>query len=177
MGPPAPAEHQSAEGTAVNPLPDATERRGGARNPFALDDAAFGPTQAIVTTEKGGHVAAPPDKPEAKPRLGGKSKDSGKPGIGERLAEGVASWYGGIFHGRKTANGERFSMHDFTAAHKTLPFGTRVRVRNLANGKEVIVRINDRGPYAHGRIIDLSRAAAQELGIHGVGNVVLERVK
>src|SRR5881275_2621422 len=66
---------------------------------------------------------------------------------------GAASWYGPGFHGKKTANGERFNTHDLTAAHKTLPFGTKVRVTNERTGKSVVVRINDRGPYAHGRVI------------------------
>jgi len=79
--------------------------------------------------------------------------------------EGMASWYGKEFHGRPTASGERFDMHALTAAHPTLPFGARVRVTNLANGKSVTVRVNDRGPFTKGRIIDLSYAAAREIGI------------
>ena len=71
----------------------------------------------------------------------------------------VASWYGPGFHGRLTANGERYNMYALTAAHKTLPFGTEVKVTNMKNGKAVVVRINDRGPYTKGRIIDLSKAA------------------
>lgn len=78
---------------------------------------------------------------------------------------GIASWYGGHFHGRRTASGERFDMHALTAAHPTLPFGTLVRVRSLVNGREVDVRINDRGPHIKQRVIDLSRAAAQALGL------------
>ena len=94
------------------------------------------------------------------------------------LGRGVASYYGKKFHGRKTASGERFNMQAMTAAHKTLPFGTKVRVTNPSNGRSVIVRINDRGPYAHGRTIDLSRAAAQEIGIisRGHGTVELDIV-
>src|SRR3954464_4206673 len=83
------------------------------------------------------------------------------------LGKGVASWSGPGFHGKKTANGERFNTHDLTAAHKTLPFGTQVRVTNEQTGKSVVVRINDRGPYAHGRVIDLSKAAAEAVGIAG----------
>ncbi len=82
---------------------------------------------------------------------------------------GMASWYGGKFHGRKTASGQTYNMHAFTAAHTTLPMGTQVRVTNLANGRSVIVTINDRGPFAHGRIIDLSRAAAKYLGFINQG--------
>jgi rare lipoprotein A len=90
--------------------------------------------------------------------------------------KGVASWYGPGFHGKKTANGERFNTHALTAAHKTLPFDTKVRVTNERTGKSVVVRINDRGPYAHGRIIDLSKAAAQAVGVSGVGRVTLTRL-
>ena len=89
------------------------------------------------------------------------------------LGKGVASWYGPGFHGKKTANGERFNTHDLTAAHKTLPFGTQVRVTNEQTGKSVVVRINDRGPYVHGRVIDLSKAAAQAVGIAGTEKVML----
>ncbi|MCB2083370.1 MAG: septal ring lytic transglycosylase RlpA family protein [Sphingomonadaceae bacterium] len=95
------------------------------------------------------------------------------------LGSGVASYYGRKFHGRRTANGERFDMHAMTAAHRTLPFGSRVRVTNPSNGRAVVVRINDRGPYAHGRTIDLSRAAATEIGLvaRGHGTVQLELLK
>jgi rare lipoprotein A len=90
--------------------------------------------------------------------------------------EGKASFYSYQFHGHKTANGETFNMDKLTAAHPSLPFGTRVRVTNLRNGKDVIVRINDRGPFVKGRIIDLSTSAAKEIGIlkTGVGRVKLE---
>ncbi|MBB3035258.1 septal ring lytic transglycosylase RlpA family protein [Alteriqipengyuania lutimaris] len=91
---------------------------------------------------------------------------------------GVASYYGAKFNGRRTASGERFDMNALTAAHKTLPFGTKVRVTNPNTGKSVVVRINDRGPYAHGREIDLSRRAATELGLiqRGHGTVELALV-
>ena len=82
---------------------------------------------------------------------------------------GVASWYGPGFHGKKTASGERYNQNAFTAAHKTLPFGTNVRVTNLDNGKNTTVVINDRGPFKTGRIIDLSNAAAKQLGVVGTG--------
>lgn len=81
------------------------------------------------------------------------------------IGRGIASWYGGHFHGRRTASGERFDMHALTAAHPTLPFGTVVRVQSLVTGREVEVRINDRGPHVKQRVIDLSRAAAQALGL------------
>ncbi len=82
---------------------------------------------------------------------------------------GAASYYGKRFHGRRTANGESFNMNSMTAAHKTLPFGTKVKVTNRSNGKSVVVRINDRGPYVGGRVIDLSRAAAAKIGMLNSG--------
>jgi rare lipoprotein A len=85
----------------------------------------------------------------------------------------TASWYGPGFHGRKTANGERYNMYAMTAAHRTLPLSSYAEVTNLKNNRSVIVRINDRGPYYGNRVLDLSYAAAKELGIHkkGTGNV------
>ncbi|MEL7544811.1 MAG: septal ring lytic transglycosylase RlpA family protein [Pseudomonadota bacterium] len=82
---------------------------------------------------------------------------------------GIASWYGTAFHGKKTANGERFDMGRLSAAHPTLPLPSLVEVTNLANGRRLIVRVNDRGPYAHGRIIDLSRAVARHLNFQHLG--------
>ncbi|WP_298184134.1 septal ring lytic transglycosylase RlpA family protein [uncultured Pseudomonas sp.] len=80
-------------------------------------------------------------------------------------AEGQASYYGARHHGKKTASGERFDQHALTAAHRSLPFGSRVQVTNLRNDRSVVVRINDRGPYAKRRIIDLSHKAAEQLGM------------
>lgn len=94
-----------------------------------------------------------------------------RPGAIER---GVASWYGPGFHGRQTANGETYDMHALTAAHKTLPFGTIVEVRNLDNGRSVRVRINDRGPFVRGRVIDLSRSGAEAVGMLGPGTARVE---
>ena len=85
------------------------------------------------------------------------------------VQKGIASWYGKDFHGKKTSNGETYNMHGKTAAHKTLPFGTYVNVVNLANRREVIVRINDRGPFVKGRIIDLSYGAGRQIGLVGPG--------
>lgn len=92
------------------------------------------------------------------------------------IASGMASWYGPGFNGNQSASGEIFNQNAMTAAHKSLPFGTRVQVTNLDNGRSVVVRINDRGPYAHGRVIDLSAAAARLLGVMqtGVAPVRLE---
>jgi rare lipoprotein A len=89
--------------------------------------------------------------------------------VRESDQQGLASWYGPRFHGRRTASGEIFNRRDFTAAHRTLPFGTRVCVRSRLTGRAVVVRINDRGPFAVRRVIDLSQAAAQELGMQGLG--------
>jgi peptidoglycan lytic transglycosylase len=90
--------------------------------------------------------------------------------------KGEASWYGPGFAGRKTANGERFNPNKLTAAHRKLPFDTNVRVTHIENGKSVIVRINDRGPYAKGRLIDLSKAAAREIDMLGSGFARVEIV-
>jgi rare lipoprotein A len=91
---------------------------------------------------------------------------------------GMASWYGPGFHGRRSASGERFNQNALTAAHRNLPFGTKVRVTNLNNGRSVVVRINDRGPFVGGRIIDLSAGAAKMLGMiqSGVAPVEVEVV-
>ena len=118
-----------------------------------------------------------PDAPEPGPRV--VDLDTFEPPIEEApastsLGSGVASYYGRRFHGRRTANGERFDMHALTAAHKTLPFGTRVLVTNPRTGKSVTVRINDRGPFTPGRTIDLSRAAADQIGIIQRGHGTVE---
>ncbi|MEO1221423.1 MAG: septal ring lytic transglycosylase RlpA family protein [Pseudomonadota bacterium] len=97
-----------------------------------------------------------------------------EPDVLRDLGTGIASYYGRRFHGRRTANGERFDMNAMTAAHKTLPFGTRVRVTNPRNGNSVTVRINDRGPFIRGRTIDLSRAAAQKIGMIASGHARVE---
>jgi len=110
---------------------------------------------------------APPERPELVPPAPEAAPEE----------TGIASWYGRAFQGRRTANGERYDMHAFTAAHRTLPFDSLVRVRNPANGREVVVRINDRGPYKRGRIVDLSRAAAQALGIAGIAPVELQLLR
>ena len=87
------------------------------------------------------------------------------------VVQGAASWYGPGFYGRTTANGERFSKGTLTAAHRTLPCGTKVRVTNLSNGRNVVVRINDRGPFKHHRVIDLAHGAASQLQMMQAGKV------
>jgi len=96
-----------------------------------------------------------------------------------QVITGMASWYGPGFHGGTTANGERFNQYKYTAAHPNLPFGTPVRVTNMYNGRSVVVRINDRGPYSGGRVIDLSKRAAQTIGLisSGVARVRLEVIR
>ena len=92
--------------------------------------------------------------------------------------EGIASWYGPGFQGKKTANGERYDMHGMTAAHKLLPFGTKLKVTSKTNGRSIIVRINDRGPFVADRVIDLTKAGAEKIGMLGTGTapVTLETV-
>jgi len=132
------------------------------------DDAAAPPVPATsrptVETPPPPEASAPADDDEL---LGGEAV--------KVLEQGQASWYGPRFHGRRTASGERYDMHAVTAAHRTLPFGTLVRVRSQATGREVDVRITDRGPFSRGRVIDLSRAAADALGMLtlGVKDVIL----
>lgn len=116
-------------------------------------------------SEAPAYGAAPASKPS-------EAEDEG--GRWRAYETGVASWYGGRWHGRKTANGERYNQNSMTAAHKKLAFNTRVRVTNLRTGKSCIVRINNRGPYVRGRVIDLSAAAARKIGSHAGG---LSRVK
>lgn len=132
----------------------------------------------------------PMAQPDAEPRLepirsGGPNKPyeiAGttyvpQTGDAPMVEAGLASWYGRVFHGRRTASGETYNMHAMTAAHKTMPIPSYARVRNPANGREVIVRINDRGPFVKGRIIDLSWAAAVKLDVQaGVRPVEVERI-
>lgn len=91
-----------------------------------------------------------------------------------KTIKGKASWYGDYFHGKKTASGEKYNMYNLTAANKTLAFGTIVRVKNLDNGKSVEVKINDRGPFVKGRMIDLSRAAFKKIAPLGAGVLNVE---
>ncbi len=123
----------------------------------------------------GGQTATPrtPDRPP--PRSSGRVPD-GPERWGDHYLRGLASYYGPGFHGKKTANGEIFNMYKLTAAHRTLPLGTKARVWNLENGRSCIVKINDRGPFIEGRILDLSYAAGLELEMtaKGVVNVQIE---
>jgi rare lipoprotein A len=107
----------------------------------------------------------------------GPPPEAGAPGA--RAEVGLASFYGAAHQGRRTASGERFDMRAMTCAHRTLPFGTRVRVVDLESGRSVVVRVNDRGPYGEDRVVDLSLAAARKLGIvrRGVARVRVEQVE
>lgn len=132
----------------------------------------------IVCLFYGCERAAPPKKPPGYPKP---YKVLGKwyqpiPHAKDFRQRGKASWYGKKFHGRKTASGEIYDMYAVTGAHKTLPLQTYVRVRNLNNNKEIDVRINDRGPFVRGRIIDLSYTAAKRIGIVGPGTAPVEIV-
>lgn len=104
------------------------------------------------------------------------SQEQPEQGVYQLLETGAARWYGEAFHGQRTANGDIFSIHKLTAAHPKLPFGTQVRVINLHNKRSVIVKINDRGAFRDGHIIDLSKAAAERIGMlrRGVAKVRLE---
>jgi rare lipoprotein A len=104
----------------------------------------------------------------------GNRKPAAPPTLGAPVERGMASWYGPKFNGKRTANGERYDMNAFTAAHPSLPFGTKIGVRNTRTGREVVVRVNDRGPYSKNRILDLSYAAAREVGVVGPGTASVE---
>jgi len=119
-------------------------------------------------------TVAPSSKSQTSSSISSKDPDAWKSEM-----EGIASWYGADFNGRLTANGEVYDMYAYTAAHKTLPLGTVVKVTNVESGQTVEVRINDRGPYVKGRIIDLSRTAGRAIGIReeGTAKVKLEIVR
>ena len=124
-------------------------------------------------------ASTPPPAPPSPPgqpapyRVGG-TWYSPMPDARGFVQDGIASWYGKKFHGRKTSSGETYNMYAMTAAHKTLPLGTWVRVRRTDTGRQIVVRINDRGPFVRGRIIDLSYTAARKLGIVGRGTAPVE---
>lgn len=159
IAPPAPAKTEIVQPTFANQFePYDTPPKAVQAPAAAVDISSFKPKIE----------APPPPPPEPKAQ-----------GTIRSLGSGVASYYGKRFHGRLTANGERFNMNAMTAAHKTLPFGTKVRVTNSRNGRSVVVRINDRGPFIRGRTIDLSRGAAQKIGMISTGHarVKLEIVR
>jgi rare lipoprotein A len=130
-----------------------------------LQDWPAAPGPALPPASGASPPSAPTDMPDTL------AADQSLPDSREfrQIERGQASWYGPRFHGRRTANGERYDQFAMTAAHKTLPFGSLVRVRSLVTGKEIDVRINDRGPFVRGRVIDISRAGAEALGMIGLG--------
>lgn len=131
------------------------------------------PRLAVVALACGLLACSGPSQASAQTSAGDERPARGA--VKGEVQRGKAAWYGDRYHGRKTASGERFDMNALTAAHRTLPFGTVVQVKNLANGRTVKVRINDRGPFGRKkRIIDVSRAAARELGMLGSGVVPVE---
>jgi rare lipoprotein A len=134
-------------------------------------------TQASLAPQSfGSGLNNTPQAADQKGKLADAEPLTDGPNVGDFHQTGRASWYGRGFHGRKTANGERFDMHALTAAHRTLPLGSYVRVTNPATNDSVVVKINDRGPYARGRILDLSYAAAKVLHLArlGTGRVQIE---
>ena len=139
-------------------------------------DGAFA-TNGETDTRAGAPSNAGAQSKGAPSRNGRESalNDLGWPEVDQK---GVASWYGPRFHGRKTANGERYNQYELTAAHPKYAFNTQLCVRNPGNGKTVVVRVNDRGPYVGKRVIDLSKAAAEEIGMldHGVKRVEIYKL-
>ncbi|WP_269148695.1 septal ring lytic transglycosylase RlpA family protein [Hydrogenophaga crassostreae] len=161
-------------------------------NPLDATPEPSAPAAAVLASPSPSVMPAPASSdlpsatrlPEIRPELTASESLSSVPesappsdAEGEVIERGRATWYGRKFHGKRTASGELFDMHELTAAHKTLPFGTLVRVRSLRNGREVVVRINDRGPFTKGRVIDLSQAAMKALGLRARGVVRVELLR
>jgi rare lipoprotein A len=146
---------------------------------FAVRALGFAISTVLLVTAGCAHHRISTQPPPAQPPVAqpsGVPPSGPPPGIerqpvipGTYVEEGIASWYGVPFDGRRTSNGEIYNMHQFTAAHRTLPFNAVVRVTNLTNGKQTEVRINDRGPFVGNRVIDLSYSAAQAIGMIGPG--------
>ena len=163
-----------ADGTAVQDITDHALATAPAATDLEVDEPAGATTEPDPTSSPQPRAAVT-EQPAATPR------PRTAPVRGDRVAEepgwtGRASWYGPGFHGNRTANGEVYDQWAMTAAHKTLPFDTVLRVTNTSNGRSVVVRINDRGPFIPGRDLDLSRGAAQELGFSGVATVRVEEL-
>jgi rare lipoprotein A (peptidoglycan hydrolase) len=139
------------------PMPEKKDSYADAPAPASAGEIVSGRLSAEAALKPAPSNIAPP-APVKEPETSGRF-----------VQEGMAAWYGTKFNGRKTASGERFNMHKCTAAHRTLPFNSRVKVTNLKNKASVVVRINDRGPFVKSRIIDLSRAAARKIGLDRLG--------
>lgn len=145
--------------------------------PLAASTAAGpDPAAGLDTATSVAVIEMVPVPPTAEVTLGETAEQAPPPSAPQEtvLGQGSASYYAAKFNGRRTASGERFDNAAMTAAHRTLPFGSRVRVTNPANGRSVVVRINDRGPFTRGRVIDVSRAAAEELGMVARGHANVE---
>lgn len=144
----------------------------------------FSNVNSLSITERSGDqirrqtIAAKIDIPEDEPSVIEKLNAVASNTVRKFSQSGVASWYGRQFHGRKTASGETFDMNGLTAAHRSLPLNCYIRVTNKDNGKSVVVKVNDRGPFHGNRVLDLSYGAAKQLGMSGSGtsNVSIERV-
>ena len=151
--PPVPEEDNTASTTTAAPAPAPSL---GLKAPNASALLAVPVQSDLLSTDSASTTA---------------SEDTGLPQVDLQFPQeyGLASWYGAKQHKKRTASGEPFDMHDFTAAHPTLPFGSRVCVRSALTGREVVVRINDRGPHGGKRVIDISRAAAEALGMVQLG--------
>jgi rare lipoprotein A len=144
-----------------------------ARRPWALGAAALALlVYGGVVIQDAGRPAPPPQA--AKTAVTAKAAPKWSAGPADRSYRGQASWYGSDFQGSPTASGEPFNMNALTAAHRTLPLGSYARVKNLDNGRSVVVRINDRGPHARRRTIDLSYAAAREIEMVAAGTAPVE---
>jgi peptidoglycan lytic transglycosylase len=143
----------------------------GARKPVASRVPSAPVSTPPSTEEEAKRSTSSEPQPAPPAKASKKSKPADIPDAGIYAEEGNASWYGAPFHGRKASNGERYDMYKLTAAHRTLPFNSMVRVTNLSNGKVTTVRITDRGPFVDNRIIDLSLAAAREIESVGPGVV------
>ena len=147
-------------------------------------NAHFSNLNTLSITERSGDqirrqtIAAKIDIPEDEPSVIEKLNTVASNTVRKFSQSGVASWYGRQFHGRKTASGETFDMNGLTAAHRSLPLNCYIRVTNKDNGKSVVVKVNDRGPFHGNRVLDLSYGAAKQLGMSGSGtsNVSIERV-
>ncbi len=144
-------------------------------NTSSLIKSSRQPTSLAVNSTL---VSQPVNTTAKDPNVLGKLTAVASNTVGKFKQNGTASWYGRQFHGRKTASGETFDMNGLTAAHRTLPMNCYIKVTNKDNGKSVIVKVNDRGPFHGNRVLDLSYGAAKAIGItqKGVGNVTIERV-